>query len=124
MSPNEEITISGPQKQGNSSTSEQNQLTLLLQKIIGQDSTPDLTSEQIDKIIDQRSTIASYVHADKKRDSFDYKFVLIVILLFILLFSALVLWKYPDTFPQVLSLIIGLLGGGAGGYGLGTKSKS
>lgn len=97
------------------------QFNVLLQKMIGENS-PNFTKEQVDEILSQRREIAGYIHKDRKTESYDGKFYLIVIISFILIFSGLVLWAKPDIFSQVLSLIVGLFGGGIGGYGFG-KSK-
>lgn len=113
----EEVIPSVPQKKNQT----EKELTFLLQKAIGGD-TPNLSETQVDEVLAQRKEIAGFVHEDRKRESFDTKFILIGILIFVLLFSCLVLWKKPDVFSEVLSLIVGLFGGGAGGYGLG-KSK-
>src|SRR5687768_2176477 len=83
-------------------------LTLLAQKVLGTDNTPPMTSEQMDKLIDQRGKIIDYVHKDKKRDSFDAKFYLIAVLVFIVIFAGLVMWKLPEYFGEVLSFLAGL----------------
>lgn len=115
--PDEIIQKSIPEKKET-----EQQLSILLQKVIGNDNTPSLNESQISEVLSRRSQISEYIHEDRKRESYDSKFILIGIFLFILIFSGLVLWKKPDIFSQVLSLIVGLLGGGAGGYGIG-KSK-
>jgi len=98
------------------------QLSVLLQKVIGMDDGQDLTKEQKDELLSQRRQISEYIHEDKKRSSFDNRFHLIAALVFVLLFSGLVLWQKPDVFEQVLALVVGLFGGGAGGYALGRRS--
>ena len=57
--------------------------------------------------------------AEENQASYDGKFYLVVVCVFIIVFSALVLKYYPEVFSQVLSLIIGLFGGGAVGYAIG-----
>ena len=89
-----------------------------MQKIIGAENSPNFTKEQIDELLSQRREIATYIHADRKSDSFDSKFYLVAILIFVILFSLLVLWLKPDMFLEVLSFLVGLLGGGGVGYGL------
>lgn len=108
-------------KPNNGVTTQEQTLSVLLQKVIGQDSSPDLTKEQVDEVLSQQRQVKEYIHEDRKRESYDSKFYLITILAFILIFSGIVLWKYPDAFSEVLSLLVGLFGGAFGGYGLGTK---
>lgn len=98
------------------------ELSILMQKVLGTDSAPDFTKEQVDELLSQKRETAGYIHADKKRESYDNKFYLVVICIFVIVFSALVLKYYPEVFSQVLSLVIGLFGGGAGGYAV-AKSK-
>lgn len=115
--PNKEsevVTATPHQREENSQ-----ELSILMQKVLGTDSTPDFTKEQVDELLSQKRETTGYIHADKKRESFDNKFFLVVICLFIFAFSALVLKYYPEVFSQVLSLIVGLFGGGAGGYAVG-----
>ena len=116
MPPKEGEIIRRDQEGGSTETSQT--LTLLAQKIFGADKTPPLSSEQIDKFIEQRGTIISYVHEDKMQESWDSKFYLVVILIFILAFAGGVAWKLPDYFGEVLSFVAGLFGGSLGGYGL------
>lgn len=104
-------------------TTQEHSLSFLLQKVIGHDQTSNLTEEQINEVLAQRRQITTYIHEDRKRESYDSKFNLIVILVFILIFSGGVLWKYPDAFSEVLSLLIGLFGGAFGGYGYGKKQQ-
>lgn len=99
------------------------EISLLMQRVLGQDNTPDFTPEQIDELLSQKREITGFIHEDKKRDSWDGKFYLVIILCFILAFSALVLSKEPDLFGEVLSFLAGLFGGGLGGYGLATRKK-
>ncbi len=99
------------------------QLSILLQKITGDGNVSNFTVEQTNEILSQRRKITEYVHEDRKRESYDAKFYLIVIVVFVFFFSALVLKFYPEVFPQVLSLVIGLFGGGGVGYSIG-KSKN
>ena len=98
------------------------ELSILMQKVLGTDSTPDFTKEQVDELLSQKRETTGFIHADKKRDSYDNKFYLVVVCLFVIAFSALVLKYYPEVFSQVLSLVVGLFGGGAGGYAVG-KNK-
>lgn len=122
MPNNTAVTEAAPQPQ-NSGTSQEHTLSILMQKVLGQDNTPNLTEKQVDELLSQRREITSYIHEDKKRESRDSKFGLVTILVFILLFSGLVLWKYPGSFSEVLSLLIGLFGGAFGGYGYGKKQQ-
>ena len=95
------------------------QFSVLFQKIMGLENTPNFTKEQIDELLSQRRQIAAYIHEDRKTDSYDTKFYLVAIIAFILFFSGLVLRMKPEIFSEVLSLIVGLLGGGAAGFGIG-----
>jgi hypothetical protein len=106
-------------------TKEENtqEMSILMQKVLGTDRTPDFTKEQVDELLSQKREITGYIHDDKKRDSWDSKFYLVILLTFVLLFSCLVLWKKPDLFNEVLSFLTGAFGGGLGGYGLGSKKK-
>lgn len=115
--PNEIIEHTEP----NGVTTQEQTLSILLQKAMGQDTSPDLTKEQVDEVLSQQRQVKEYIHRDRERESFDSKFYLISILVFILIFAGAVLWKYPDFFPEVLSLLIGLFGGAFGGYGFGKK---
>jgi len=116
-----DIVTKNDSTESKSSQHTERELSILLQKAIGGD-TPNLSEKQVDEVLSQRRKIAEFVHEDRQRDSYDMKFYLIGILLFVLLFSGLVLWKKPDVFSEVLSLIVGLFGGGVGGYGIG-KTK-
>lgn len=99
------------------------ELSILLQKVLGADNTPNFTKEQVDELLSQKREITKFIHEDKKSESRDGKFYLIIILAFILLFSGLVLWKKPELFSEVLSFLTGALGGGLGGYGLASKNR-
>ncbi len=99
------------------------ELNILLQKMFGSDKTPDLTKEQIDELLSQKREITRYIHEDKKQDSWDSKFYLVVVLLFTLALSGLVLWKKPDLLNEVLSFLGGLFGGGFAGYGVGSRKR-
>src|ERR1700722_215113 len=93
-------------------------LQILLQKIVGGNTfTP--TEKQVDEILAQRAKVIDYVHEDKKIASADSRFYLKMVLVFVLIFAALVLWLDKDIFSQVLSFLAGLFGGGLGGYGFG-----
>ena len=122
--PNPVETPQGVTVVPNQSNTETTQtMNLLLQKMVG-DNTPNLTEIQVNELLLQRKHFAGLMHEDKKRESKDSRFYLVVVLLFILLFSGLVIWVKPDLFTQVLSLIAGLFGGGLGGYGLGIKTRN
>lgn len=120
MSDSNAIVVNEPTEQAQET---QQEISILLQKIMGQDNVPSLSDAQISELLAQRREIANYIHEDKKRESYDAKFLFVGVLTFVLIFSALVLWKKPDVFSEVLSLIVGLLGGGAGGYTFGKWSK-
>jgi hypothetical protein len=94
---------------------------ILMQKVLGSDNSPDFTKEQVDELLSQKREITGYIHEDKKSDSWDNKFYLVAILIFVLLFSCLVLWKKPEFFSEVLSFLTGVFGGGLGGYGWANK---
>lgn len=101
-------------------------IQLLLQRVIdgGPDFTP--TEKQVDEILAQRKTIYSYVHEERMQEHEEFKiskqaerFNLSVILIFMTIISAAVLWRKPEYFNQVLT---GLLAFG-GGYGIGRGSQ-
>lgn len=98
-------------------------MSILMQKVLGADNTPDFTKEQVDELLSQKRQITGYVHDDKKRDSWDNKFYLVIVLIFVLIFSCLVLWKKPELFNETLSFLAGTFGGGLGGYGLASRKK-
>lgn len=99
------------------------ELSILLQKVLGADNTPNFTEKQVDELLSQKREITSFIHDDKHQHSWDSKFYLIVILVFILVFSGLVIWKKPDLFNEVLSFLVGAFGGSFGGYGLASRKK-
>ncbi len=99
------------------------EMSILLQKVLGADNTPNFTKEQVDELLSQKREITGYIHEDKKRESRDSKFYLLVVLIFVILFSGLVMWKKPDLFSEVLSFLTGAFGGGLGGYGIAQKRK-
>jgi hypothetical protein len=101
----------------------QQQLSVLLQKVIGSGEQDSLTEEQKTELLAQRRQISEYIHEDKRRASSDERFRLVSLMLFVFLFSGLVLLFKPDSFEQVLALVIGLFGGGAGGYALGRAAN-
>jgi len=59
----------------------------------------------------------------KKQESKDNKFFFSIILVFVLVFSSVVLWQKPDLFGEVLSFLTGVFGGGLGGYGFASRKK-
>lgn len=99
------------------------ELSFLLQRVLGADNTPNFTEKQVDELLAQKREIAGFIHNDKKRESDDERFYLMVTLLFVVLFSGLVLWREPDLFKEVLTFLAGLFGGGLGGYGLASRKK-
>ena len=100
------------------------QLSVLVQRAMGLENAPKFTESQIDEVLSQRRQVFDHIHSDNQRDSWDSKFYLIVILVFILIFAGAVLnWK-PDLFSQVLSFLAGIFGGGLGGYGYALKNKN
>lgn len=110
--------------QGQSENAETtHELSILMQRVLGTDNSPDFTSEQVDELLSQKRQVNEFVHEDKKRDSADAKFYMVVILVFILLFTALILWRRPDYFGEVLSFLAGLFGGSLGGYGWSSRHK-
>lgn len=122
--PNQPLTPSSqnPQEKEGVGMVASQQLSILLQRAMGADTTPNFTEAQVDEMLSQRREISKYIYDDKKQDSKDSKFNLIVVLIFILLFSGGVLIYKPELFSQVLSFLAGLFGGGLGGYGW-AKSK-
>ena len=113
-----------PEKITSGSIENTQELSVLLSKALGTDNTPEFTKEQVDELLSQKSKITDYIHEDRKQESWDNKFYLVIVVVFILLFSGLVLWKNPALFNEVLYFLAGLFGGGLGGYGLANKRKS
>ena len=99
------------------------ELSILLQRVLGTDEAPALSAEQVDELLSQKREITRYIHEDRERESADNKWYFAGILLFILIFSGLVLKQRPDLFSEVLSFLAGLFGGGLGGYGFASKKK-
>jgi len=118
MHEDQEIVEEEPENKGTVVSESETTLQMLLQKVVGGNTfTP--TERQVDEVLSQRRQVIGYIHDDKKTDSYDSKFYLVVVLIFILVFSGLVLWFKSDLFPEVLSFLAGLFGGGIGGYGFG-----
>lgn len=99
------------------------EFSILMQRVLNADNSPDFTSEQIDELLAQKRQVNEFVHEDKKRESENSKFFLTVVLLFILIFSAMIVWKLPEYFGEVLSFLAGLFGGTLGGYGWSSRNK-
>lgn len=113
-----ELSSQRPMREENS-----HEMSILLQKVLGADNTPNFTEKQVDELLAQKREITGFIHEDKKRESRDGKFYLTSVLAFILLFSGLVMWKKPDLFSEVLSFLVGVFGGSLGGYGLASRIK-
>ena len=92
--------------------------SLLLQQVIGKDSLP-ITEKQVDEVLSQRRQIHELMHKDKQRESLDKRFYFFATLLASLIVIILVLFFAKQFLTQVLSLIIG----GIGGYGLGRSQR-
>ena len=86
MHENDKKEISNSQ---NNREERSHELSILLQKVLGTDNSPDFTKEQIDELLSQKREITGYVHKDKIQESWDSKFYLVIILLFILILSNL-----------------------------------
>jgi cytochrome c1 len=116
--PNNQEVVQEPEVKNKVVSESETTVHMLLQKMVGGNNfTP--TEKQVDEILAQKSKIIDYVHRDKQRSSYDSKFYLIVVLIFVLIFSGLVIYFKPDLFSQVLSFLTGIFGGGLGGYGFG-----
>lgn len=111
----------GRERNGEAVTSQQ--LSVLMQRVIGLDNTSNFTPQQVDEVLAQRREISGYIHKDRVRDSWDSKFYLVAILIFVLIFSGSVLYLKPDLFAEVLSFLAGIFGGGLGGYGFAKAKK-
>ena len=92
--------------------------SLLLQQVIGKDSF-QITEKQVDEVLSQRRQFHELVHKDKERESLDKRFYFFVTLLSSLVVIILVLFFAKQFLAQVLSLIVG----GIGGYGLGRSQR-
>jgi len=110
--------IASPVREENSQ-----EMSILLQKVLGNENVPEFTKEQVDEILSQKREITNFIHEDKKRESGDNKFYLVVVLIFICIFAGGVLFNEPEYFDVVLSFLAGIFGGGLGGYGLGLKKS-
>lgn len=100
-----------------STTQSSQELSILMQRVLGTDNTPEFTKEQVDELLSQKREVSKYIHEDKIRESKDSKFYIVIILLFVFAFSSLILFKRPELFSEVLSFLAGLFGGAFGGYG-------
>ncbi|GAB4147198.1 MAG: hypothetical protein OHK0017_08650 [Patescibacteria group bacterium] len=105
--------------------SQKNQLTL--QHI---DTSTPLTTEQITMVIEQNSKVYEYIHQERMKEleeakvqSFDRRYGLSALLIFLAILAMGTLYFRSEYFDQVMALIIGLLGGGAGGYAFGKSSN-
>lgn len=96
---------------------EQNTLSIIANKVMGGD-VVDLDKGQIDLLIQQREKVYDYIHIDKKQDSYDRKYYFTGVAIVVLAVLCMVVFKVPEYTTQVISLIIGAVGG----YGLG-KTK-
>ncbi len=99
------------------------EMSILLQKVLGTESVPEFTREQVDEVLSQKREVTNFIHEDKKRESKNNRFYLGFILVFILLFAGMVLFKDPEYFDIVLGFLAGIFGGGIGGYGLGLRKS-
>lgn len=87
-------------------------MEMIIQKIMWEG--PELSTEQIDSIIQQREKAMDYTHADKKRISYDQKYMFTIVTISFLILAGLVSYKQPEYLGEIVSLFIGWLGG----YGL------
>lgn len=88
----------------------------------GNDISKKLTEEHITQMIDQRGKVNELIHEDRKGGRFDNKFYFVGAGIFCLALVFIVLWKAPDYFPELLTFLVGFIGGGGGGYGF-AKTK-
>ncbi len=93
-------------------------MTVLMQKVMGEGSFVP-TEKQADEILTQRSKIIDYVHNDKIRDSKDKRFYFGCFLAGSLIVVLCVLFFAKEYLTQVISLIVGALGG----YGFGKSQQ-
>jgi hypothetical protein len=94
-----------------------------MQRAMGHENVPKLTESQVDEVLAQRRQVMDYIHDDNTRDSYDAKFYLVVVLIFITVFSLIVIYWKPELFSQVLSFLAGIFGGGLGGVRLSAERK-
>ena len=94
------------------------EVIIFMRRILGVPDASYYTKEQVDELLSQKRQIAGYIHDRQRSESYDNKFYVVIVLAFIFGFSALILWRRPDYFPELLSFLAGLFGGGLGGYGL------
>lgn len=93
-------------------------LSILMQKVLGEGSiTP--TEKQVDEILSQRRQVHDMVHKDGIRESGDKRYYFTMIMIASFAVITLVLFFAREFLTQVLSLIIG----GLGGYGIGKNNQ-
>lgn len=93
-------------------------LSILMQKVSGEGPiTP--TEKQVDEILSQRRQVHDMIHKDGIRESNDKKYYFTVIIIASCVVIVLVLFFAREFLTQVLSLIIG----GLGGYGIGKNQQ-
>ncbi len=90
-------------------------MTVLMQKVMGGDGSFEPTEEQVDEILAQKSKIIDYIHADKKQDSKDGRFYFLALLIGVGVIILCVLFFAKEYLTQIVSAIVGALGG----YGVG-----
>ncbi len=101
-------------------TSEQQKsMTILMEKVMGDTSfTP--TETQVDEILSQKSKVIDYIHEDKKLESSDNRFYFLAVIIFSGIIILSVLFFAKENLTQIVSLIIG----GLGGYGIGKNQST
>lgn len=77
-----------------------------------------LSSEHIDKLIDQKSEIIRLVHEDRKAESWDSKFYVIIGVGVIVVILEGILFFAPEFLPETISSLVAGIGGTGFGYGL------
>jgi len=115
-----------PQSEQKMVETKRENMEMLLAGLSGSDNLPKLTTEQVDRVLSDRSKLYDYIHADKKddfelskidkRNNLHYLYVGVGA---VILLSLLVLKFKPEYFSQLLQAIVTTLGGSLGGYGFG-----
>ena len=84
-----------------------------------EESSSNFTSEQWDKIIEQRGDVYRYIHEDKKDDRGIFLVMYVGAVVFAVFVISVVAWRRPDYIQEVIAVLVGLVGG----FGLGRSTS-
>jgi hypothetical protein len=127
MPPNDDkssITRSSDKDVHDSDTPFEHRLTMLFQKIAGNDGL--MTEAHVDEYLSQRREVHKYIHEEQMQEherfkisSQDHRFYFAIATAFVVLIAGAVLFFQPDLFSEVLFALLGFLGG----FGLGKNPR-